>query len=90
MDSDQKYFDQVAEELAARNLNPGIWARALAESGGDEARARAAYIRLRAQELKGKDAESKKGERSILEDILLAFLVIMAGIMLGVYLVGKH
>jgi hypothetical protein len=85
MDSDQKYFDLVAKELAARNLNPGIWARALAESGGDDARARAAYIRLRAQELKDGDANSKVGHLSVLEGVL-AFI---AGIVFLYYFLIK-
>ena len=50
-DIPQKYFDAVAEELAQKSVKPGLWARAMAESGTDDARARASYIRLRVAEL---------------------------------------
>jgi hypothetical protein len=48
---DQRYYDVVADELAQKNVKPGLWARALAESGADDARAQASYIRLRVAEL---------------------------------------
>jgi hypothetical protein len=85
MDSDQKYFDLVAKELAARNLNPGIWARALAESDGDEAKARAAYIRFRAQELKREDpANNWFWERPL--SIWEGILAVIGAVVLFVYL----
>jgi hypothetical protein len=49
---DQLFYDAVAAELAAQNIKPGLWARALAETTGEEVRARAAYIRLRVDEMK--------------------------------------
>ena len=51
-DSQQQYYDVVAAELAQKILKPGIWARAMAEAGTDDARAQAYYIRLRVAELK--------------------------------------
>lgn len=48
---DQHYYDLVAGELARKDLKPGLWARALAEAGADDARAQAFYIRLRVAEL---------------------------------------
>lgn len=57
---DQRYFDEVATELSNKQLKPGLWARAFAESGGDDAKARASYIRLRALDLK-EEAEPKPG-----------------------------
>ncbi len=52
---DQRFYDLVAGELAQKNLKPGLWARALAESGADDARAKAFYIRLRVAELQRDD-----------------------------------
>jgi len=48
----QPFYDAVAAELAAQNIKPGLWARALAESSGDEARTKARYIQLRVDEMK--------------------------------------
>lgn len=61
---DQKYYDIVADELAKKVIKPGLWARALAETGTDNAEARARYISLRVSELK---KEPRSG--SISEDL---------------------
>ena len=45
---DQRFFDQVAAELSRNFLDQGLWARAIAENYGDEAKARASYIARRA------------------------------------------
>ena len=50
--ADQRYYDQVAAELARQDLQPGLWARALAEAGANDARAQAFYIRLRVAQLR--------------------------------------
>lgn len=47
----QEIYDEVAQELLLNNIKPGLWARALAESDGDEYRAKGAYIKLRALEI---------------------------------------
>jgi hypothetical protein len=49
----QHFYDTVAAEMAANDLNAGLWARALAESGGDENRCKAIYIRARVGQLSG-------------------------------------
>ena len=49
--SDQYFYDVVAEELQRRSLRPGLWTRAVAETGGEGDSARALYIRLRVAEL---------------------------------------
>lgn len=49
--ADQRCFDLVAEEMARNDLKPGLWARALAEAGADDGRARAFYIRFRVAEM---------------------------------------
>ncbi len=49
--SDQRYYEIVAEELQRKFLRPGLWARSVAETGGEGDTARAHYIRLRVLEL---------------------------------------
>lgn len=48
---DSKFYDQVASELQNKTLIPGLWTRAFAEANGDDAKARALYIRFRVQQL---------------------------------------
>jgi len=48
---DDKFYDQVASELQNKTLIPGLWTRAYAEANGDDAKARALYIRYRVQQL---------------------------------------
>lgn len=54
---EQRYYDQVATEMAANRLRVGLWTRALAESEGDDARCKAIYIRLRVAELRALGAD---------------------------------
>ena len=49
--SDQRFYDAVAQEIQSGALQPGVWARALADSDGNESRARAKYIRLRVAQM---------------------------------------
>jgi hypothetical protein len=60
---DQDFFDLVARELQNRAIKPGLWARAIAESGQDDGRARSAYIKLRVQELKDEAASAELRNR---------------------------
>lgn len=48
---EQRFYDQVAAEMSANQVRPGLWTRALAESGGEDSRCKALYIRLRVEEL---------------------------------------
>jgi hypothetical protein len=59
-DHDQPLYDAVATELGARNIKPGLWARALAETSGEEAPTKARYIQLRVAEMK-RDAGLRPG-----------------------------
>jgi len=63
---DQELFDIVAREIQSQGVNPGLWARAIAESGQDDGRAKAAYIKLRVQALK--DEASVKNAKSTLNN----------------------
>ena len=49
---DVKVHEIVATELEEGNLNKGAYTKALAECGGDEARANARYVELRVQMIK--------------------------------------
>jgi hypothetical protein len=61
--SDQRFYDIVAVELQRRSLRPGLWTRAVAETGGEGEAARALYIRLRVAELEQiEHAESARAE----------------------------
>ncbi len=51
MDASQKYYDVVGQELQDRQVVPGLWARAVAETGNEGAEARARYIKLRVADL---------------------------------------
>ena len=50
----QHFYDTVAAEMAAGEFNAGLWARALAESDGNENRCKAIYIRARVGQLSGR------------------------------------
>lgn len=56
--ADQRYYDTVAEELRRSFLRPGLWTRAVAETGGEGDAARALYVRLRVAELTFEDERS--------------------------------
>ncbi len=57
----QKHFDQVANEIRERKLQEGLWTRAFADSGGDVDRARAIYIKLRAEQLASQSSLKRYG-----------------------------
>lgn len=56
----QRYYDLVAAELKRRDLKDGLWARALAETGADDSKARARYIKLRAEELSHEEEQRRR------------------------------
>jgi hypothetical protein len=58
--SEQDYYDIVAQEIQSRSLRPGLWARTVAETDDEGAKARALYIRLRVGEL----LEQEQAERA--------------------------
>ena len=48
---DDNFYDEVARELQEKKLVAGLWTKAYAEMGGDDAKARALYIKYRAAQL---------------------------------------
>jgi len=49
-------YAQVAEEVASNQIEPGLWAMAIAKGEGDEAKAKAKYLELRVDLLKQESA----------------------------------
>jgi len=45
-------YAAALQEVSNRDVKPGLWARAVADSAGDDARAQAAYLKLRVQSMK--------------------------------------
>lgn len=68
---DEQVHAQVAGEIVGNNIWPGLWAKAFAQANGDEARAKAMYIKLRVEQIKlGVNAEGEmvqQAERSLTE-----------------------
>tara|TARA_B100000886_G_C20261662_1_gene423177 strand:- start:306 stop:530 length:225 start_codon:yes stop_codon:yes gene_type:complete len=50
---------QAAEEVASGQIRQGLWAKAIAENGGDQAATKAHYLKLRVEIMK---AFEKLGE----------------------------
>jgi len=50
--AEEHLYELAAEEIAANNIRPGLYAKALAETDGNEDAARARYIKLRVETMK--------------------------------------
>jgi NAD(P)-dependent dehydrogenase (short-subunit alcohol dehydrogenase family) len=50
--AEEQLYELAAEEIAANNIRPGLWAKAIAEADGDDAKAKARYIILRVETMK--------------------------------------
>jgi len=48
---DEKYFELALKEIETNNLSSGLWAKALANTEGDETKAKAFYLKERASQL---------------------------------------
>lgn len=48
---DDSIYGEIAEELESGKTDKALWTKAFAEADGDEARTRAAYIKLRARQM---------------------------------------
>ena len=49
---DEQLYELVAIEVANQNIRLGLWAKACAESAGDDARTKATYLKLRVAQVK--------------------------------------
>ena len=63
--AEEQLYEFAAEEIAANNIRPGLWAKAIAESDGDDAKAKARYIKLRVEAMKAEaDLEDHASENA--------------------------
>src|ERR1017187_2117801 len=82
---DDKYYDEVARELQEKPMVPGLWTKAFAEMGGDDAKARALYIKCRVAQLaEAKASQSPKLDKQTVSSrtrkdhlAVLAFIIIV-------------
>jgi len=49
--TEEEAYAQVVAELAARDLRPGLWGKAMAESLGNDSVAKSIYLKLRAEQI---------------------------------------
>ena len=47
--AEEQLYAQAAEEVASGQIRQGLWVKAIAETGGDEAAAKARYLMLRVE-----------------------------------------
>lgn len=50
--AEERLYELAHEEITANNIRPGLWAKALAETDGNEVSAKARYIKLRVDAMK--------------------------------------
>lgn len=93
MNNDDLY-DQVARELQAKAMVPGVWARAFEKAGGDMDRARALYIKYRVVQLeeaksrrldKERKDERRESKKVIAERVSLGFRRVISGFLAVVF-----
>lgn len=57
LSDDDELYKIAGEELLSDNVKPGIWARALTEAEDDQQSLKAAYVRLRVEQLRSEQRE---------------------------------
>ena len=50
--AEEQLYAQAAEEIASGQIRQGLWAKAIAETDGDDAAAKARYLKLRVEIMK--------------------------------------
>ena len=65
MNSDEKWYEIVAQELKLGLRRDGLWVKALAKSLGDNELAKSLYIELRVVQLMEEDFQKKESDRLI-------------------------
>jgi len=70
--SEEKLYEQVAQELKAGKKREGVWVKAMAKSSGDLNKAESLYIELRVQTLKDESEIKNNLERADLKERKLA------------------
>lgn len=64
MDTEEALYAAVSEELRQGNIRQGLLAKALAEEGYDEQKAKARYLKLRVRSLRREMAEAVSNEQA--------------------------
>lgn len=80
-----KYYEEVAREMQEKPLSAGLWTKAYAEMEGDDAKARALYIKYRVAQLaEAKASQSPKPDKQTVSSrtrkhnlAVLAFIIIV-------------
>jgi len=70
--SEEKLYEQVAQELQAGKKREGIWVKAMAKSGGDLNKAESMYIEYRVQSLSDEAQVLNNEKKAILSKNKLA------------------
>ena len=68
---EEQLYAIAGQEVASRNMSPGLMAKALADANGDEKKAAAAYIRLRVEQLRT-ESKARGAEEQQRQDQLRA------------------
>jgi hypothetical protein len=71
----EKFWDQALQECNDQKMRPGLWARAFADSNGQDAVAKANYLRLRASQLQNQyklSQDQEKAEKERVRQVALA------------------
>jgi hypothetical protein len=61
--SDERFYEEVAREMQEKPLSAGLWTKAFSEMGGDDAKARALYIKYRVAQLAEANRQRLEEER---------------------------
>jgi TPR repeat protein len=82
--NDEKFYEEVARELQEKSMVAGLWTKAFAEMGGDEAKARALYIKYRVAQLAAASRQQLPEEQNKSKNTQVIFVaVIFAAVVLA-------
>jgi hypothetical protein len=66
--NDEKLWERASVELNSDSRNKGLWAKCFAESNGDEAKAKAMYLREAVKKLSSNAAVSYKDDKKVTDN----------------------
>jgi flagellar basal body-associated protein FliL len=92
---DDKFYEEVARELQDKPMVPGLWTKAFAEMGGDDAKARALYIKYRVAQLaeasrQQRPEEQKHSRNTQVIFVAAIFAVVVLATIFGVMTSNKN
>lgn len=67
--AEERRYALALEEIASNNIRPGLWAKATADTGGNEEAAKARYIKLLVELMKAEDDLLKHTSSKLQKDI---------------------